>query len=107
MRIWSFRFPLISVQCTAIAIGMAIVALQPPESGRMLLVPIWSGSEGRAAQLALNSGVTLIGVGPLRGSVVVRGKRAVLADSAWNENILMMAAPSAGCGASGSGGSQV
>lgn len=100
MRILLTRFPLVFVQCSAVAVAMAVVALRPPESGRMLLVPIWSGSEGRAAQLAVNSGATLIGVGPLRGSVVVRGKRADLAGLAWHDNILMMAAPSAGCGAS-------
>lgn len=64
----------------------------------MLLMPLWSADEGGAVRLALGGGALLIGVGPVRGSVIVDGRRANLADAAWKQHILMMAAPSAGCG---------
>lgn len=98
MRPGYARPRLLSMQCCAVAIALAVLGFWPPNSGRLLLVPLWSGDKGEAVRLALGGGALLIGVGPVRGSVIVDGRRADLADAAWNQQILMMAAPSAGCG---------
>lgn len=98
MRYRSARLGLLWVQCAAAATAMAVLGFRPPESGRMLLLPLWSADEGAAVRLALNGGALLIGAGPVRGSIVVQGRRANLADAAWNQRMVLMAAPAAGCG---------
>ncbi len=98
MRLGYARPGLPSVQCIAIAVALTVLAFRPPATGRMLLVPLWSADEGGAVRLALGGGALLISVGPVRGSIIVDGRRANLANAAWNQHILMIAAPSAGCG---------
>lgn len=97
MRYGPARPSLLSMQCSAAALAMAVLGFRPPESGRMLLIPLWSADGGEAVRLALDGGALLIGAGPVRGSIVIQGRRADLSDAAWNQRILLMAAPSAGC----------
>ena len=87
---------LIPAQIATATFGLVALTVWPPESGSMLLVPL--GQDGGAAvQGALAGGAALLGAGPFPGSLVVVGDRARIAPRvAWN--IVIMAAPPAGCG---------
>ncbi|WP_243644592.1 hypothetical protein [Sphingomonas sp. PP-CE-1A-559] len=93
---------LIPAQIAAATFGLAVLTMWPPASGSMLVVPL--GQDGGAAmQGALAGGAALLGTGPFPGSLVVVGDRARIAPRvAWN--VVIMAAPPAGCGVDGGAG---
>ena len=86
---------LIPAQIAAATCGLAALTIWPPASGAMLLVPL--GQDGGAAvRGALAARAALLGVGPFPGSLVVVGDRTRIARQvAWN--IVILAAPPAGC----------
>src|ERR1700712_144796 len=84
-------------------IGTAMIALSalafwPPQSGAMLLFPVWNGDTGATFRLALDAGVTILGQGPVSGSLVVVGDRARILPLAMDKYMLVVAAPPSGCG---------
>lgn len=85
-------------QCAAILAGLALFASRPPENGRILLIPLGRGDAGAAVRMALDHGASLVANGPIRGSVIVEARRADLAAAARSAGVLMLAAPSSGCG---------
>lgn len=76
---------------------LAALALMPPAQGRMLLVPVWPGSDTRLASLAIDRGARLIATGPVAGSLVVDGERARLAPL-LARGVLPLAAVALDCG---------
>ncbi len=89
----------IPAQIAAATCGLAALTMWPPASGAMLLLPL--GHDGGAAvQGALAGRAALLGAGPFPGSLVVVGDRARIANHvAWN--IVILAAPPAGCSVDG------
>ncbi len=75
--------------------GAAAMALAPPASGAMLLVPL-IGDPG-VVRIARASGALLVGTGPA-GSVVIRGERGLLFWRMLRAGVLPIAAPAAYCG---------
>jgi hypothetical protein len=90
---------LIPAQVTAAIFGLVLMAMWPPASGAMLLVPVGRGDVNAGARIALASGATLLGVGPFPGSLVVVGDRARIAGQRGASGFVLLAAPPAGCGA--------
>ncbi|MEG3163180.1 hypothetical protein U1701_01090 [Sphingomonas sp. PB2P19] len=94
------RTPALAVllQTAGVVIGLAGLALAPPASGRMLLVPLTPQGAADLIPLALRSGGLLLGAGPLPHSYVVVGDGARLAAATAGHAIVRVAAPAAGCG---------
>lgn len=103
MRTVPIRLSLATAQAALVFAGLSTLAFAPPESGRMLLVPLGSG-DGAAVRLALDHGAALVGRGPWPGSIVVDARRADIVASAWTRRVLVVAAPPAGCGPDGKDG---
>jgi hypothetical protein len=97
-----FSHPLFLLQAIAAVTACAALALWPPSSGQLLLVPVGGQSVGEVAEVALAGGAPLLGTGPFPGSLVVVGERASVAREIKSWNIIIMAAPPAGCGTIGS-----
>lgn len=89
---------LVPAQIAAAVIALAALALWPPASGAMLLVPLGSDA-GTVATIALAGGAALLDTGPFPGSLVVVGDRARIARQITGWSIVITAAPSAGCSA--------
>ncbi|MFK3891540.1 hypothetical protein [Sphingomonas sp. NPDC079357] len=89
---------LLVAQASAGVAALAVMSLYPPAEGRILLVPMVDRDVNATARVALSAGATLLGAGPLRGSLVVVGSRARLAAQRRPWRMLMLAAPPAGCG---------
>jgi hypothetical protein len=84
-------------QMTIVAASLGAMALWPPPSGLLLLVPVLHGNSGAMVQLARASGAALVDAGPLPGSIVVLGERARIARRIVGGEALIFAAPSGGC----------
>lgn len=89
---------LIPAQVAAAVIGLFGLTIWPPVSGNILLVPLTINDSNAVAKAALASGALLVGRGPFRGSLVVFGNRSSIARQSGSWNILVLAAPPAGCG---------
>ena len=89
------RWVVIIGQAAIAAAALLAVAFAPPAYGRMLVVPI----DGQPVdqQLILNAGATPLLKGPLPGSLVVEGQRALLARSFSSKGIIILSAPEAIC----------
>lgn len=85
-------------QCVALSIATAMLAVAPPASGAMLLVPL-AATGGDVVNLALARGARLLGAGPLPGSIVVTGRRDALAGAMLRHGTLTVAASPLLCGA--------
>ncbi|MES2339904.1 MAG: hypothetical protein V4537_17565 [Pseudomonadota bacterium] len=98
------RLP-IAVACQIVTVVSAIVgaALWPPEHGTMLLVPV-SGQIAGPVDAAMAGGASLVGNGPLPGSLVVLGDRRAIATAALDHGILIVSAPRTLCGEAQSSG---
>lgn len=90
--------PAILAQAAAAMAAMLALALWPPVSGKLLLVPIAGGDANAMARIARSGGAALIGAGPLPGSLVVVGDRAAVVAHLPLFTALVMAAPAAACG---------
>ncbi|PZU11947.1 MAG: hypothetical protein DI605_00185 [Sphingomonas sp.] len=70
----------------------------PPANGRMMLVPLSESAAQGMAAAAIDKGASLIGQGPLPGSIVVDGNRDALFRTLLNRGVALLAAPVTGCG---------
>lgn len=82
----------------ALFIGAGVLAVRPPEQGRMLLVPLLSSDIGLPVRIAVAQGAALVAAGPFPGSILVEGDYARLHESFRSNAVLILAAPPAGCG---------
>jgi len=89
---------LFAVQLSLALVGLAAFAFAPPVSGAMLLVPLTAQARANLPALAIDSGVRLLGQGPVAGSLVVRGDRARLGTALLRRGIVPLAAPEIICG---------
>lgn len=98
-RTMPIRSPALPVvlQAAAVAVAPLVLALWPPVSGPMMLVPL-AGDTGAVTRAALAGGARLLGSGPLPGSLVVMGDRAGIARRLGGWDVVITAAPPAGCG---------
>jgi len=86
------------IQLLAIVGAMALMVGTPPAAGRMMLVPLSAGAARGMVALAIDRGATLVGPGPLPGSLVVDGRRTDLLGGLVRHGVALVAAPAAGCG---------
>ena len=91
----SFGGSLLTVQVAAALLAPVALALAPPASGAMLLIPV-----GRtdAVVFAREHGALLLAPGALPGSIVVTGDRTRLLADPLRSGILVVAAMPSGCG---------
>ena len=87
--------PVIVGQTAIAAAALLALAFAPPAHGRMLVVPI--DGEPVDRQLIRNAHATVLLQGPLPGSWIVEGQRAMLARSFSSQGIIILAAPQAIC----------
>lgn len=87
--------PVIIGQAAIAAVALLVIAFAPPAYGRMLVVPI----DGHPVdqRLIRSAQATPLFQGPLPGSWVVEGQRALLARSFSSQGIIILAAPQAIC----------
>lgn len=95
---------LIALQIAAAVLGLLAMALWPPVSGRMTIVPVDGSDANRLFARALAGQVRILGRGWLPGSLVVRGDRAAIAALFAPGSVLMLAPTPAGCGTLSDGG---
>jgi len=96
LRFLSAQF--LPFQLLLVVSALAALALYPPASGRMILVPVWPGAAAHLAASVIDRGGLLVDGGPLPGSLVVSGERSVIAPFMLAHGVLVLAAPAAGCG---------
>lgn len=85
-------------QLAAIVASLVGMALWPPQSGALLLVPLLHQDGSSVAVLARAGGAMLLGNGPVPNSLVVVGDRTRIAQRIPAGDVLILAAPAAGCG---------
>ncbi len=90
---------LLPLQASAAIVGVLALALAPPTRGRMLLVPVWPGSDVHLAADEVARGVRLVAPGPVRGSLVVDGDRAIVTDGLLARGVLTISASLVDCSA--------
>lgn len=73
-----------------LVLSIGLIALAPPPSGLMLLVPLAPGSAAELDAVAGAAGATLAAPGPLPGSRYVDGDRAALLPQALRRGILLL-----------------
>lgn len=78
-------------------VALVVATMWPPVSGDMLLIPIGGADANRVARKAVAGGAALLGAGPFRGSMVVTGDRARIEHEIGSWDIVVLAAPPAGC----------
>lgn len=93
------HFGIAALQCAAILSTLVALALRAPVSGAMLVVPLGTANTGALADVAVRHGGSLLGTGPVAGSLVVYGTRASLEPALWAVHAVVLAAPSSICGA--------
>lgn len=94
----SVPLPLVGTQLALVGLAFGALALSPPASGKMMLVPLWPGAERGMLAQAVARGATLVAPGPLPSTYVVAGRREMLSGFA-TVGVLVIAAPARGCGA--------
>ena len=95
--------PLLVAQFALVLASFLLIALVPPPTGRMLLVPLGPAPVPLAAG-AVAAGAAILGRGPLPGSLVVQGDRAALVGPALSSHAILVRAGSGGCTPSRAGG---
>ncbi|WP_174286907.1 hypothetical protein [Sphingomonas bacterium] len=97
MRFCASLLP-IALQGLAAIAAIVGMSLWPPASGRMLMVPLTDAGGTLVARTALSGGALLLGSGPFHGSLVVIGDRSRILGAIASWDIVVTAAPPAGCG---------
>ncbi|MDF7776956.1 hypothetical protein P1X14_16995 [Sphingomonas sp. AOB5] len=80
------------------ASALTAVAVVPPVQGRMLIVSAIGESDAEIAAWALDQGLSIVGRGPVSGSLVAEGPARDVALAALGDGRIVIAAPAAGCG---------
>ncbi|MDP1026896.1 hypothetical protein Q5H91_06705 [Sphingomonas sp. KR1UV-12] len=89
---------MIVVQVSLAILGLLMLALWPPASGRILLVPV-DGSDANSVLIGASAGdARILGPGALPRSLVVIGNRAQIAAHFHPWSVLMLAPTPSGCG---------
>lgn len=78
------------LQCMAVVTGVAVLALAPPASGPMLVVPL--GSASPMIWLAGRDDIRIAGLGRFAGSIVVLGERDRLLPVALRHGAILLPA---------------
>lgn len=86
------------LQVLAAAAILAVLPLLPRTGAPMLVVPLGSDRGAAALDRALAQGGRLLGTGPWRGTLVVRGTDARFARDMLARGVLVVAAPARLCG---------
>jgi hypothetical protein len=94
--------PILLTHVVAAAAASLALTVWPPADGPMLLVPL-GGGIGTAVRAATGGGGRILAAGPLPGSLVVEGERSRIAAAAPGWRMVIVAAPAAACGATGTG----
>ncbi len=94
----SHPYRLFLFQGAAVVMLLGGSVLMPPADGAMLLVPLTPKRIATAVDLALDHGARIGGLGPLPGTLIVRGKRARLFGPLLAQGIVAVAAPAIWCG---------
>jgi hypothetical protein len=89
---------LIALQIAAAIVGLLAMALWPPASGSMTIVPIDGSDVNRVLVRAVAGHAQVMGRGWLPGSLVVRGDRTAIAALFATGSVVMLAPTPAGCG---------
>lgn len=89
---------LLALQIILVLSGLTLLALWPPASGRMLLVPVTAAARHGLVTAAVEQGARLVARGPIAGSMIVSGQRGQLMGALARHGIVAMVAPAGGCG---------
>lgn len=92
------RLLALTTQCAIILGSLAFLALKPPATGAILLVPLGGATGGNVVNRVIAHGGALLGPGPIRRSLVVYGRRDTIAAALSGANVLLLAAPFTACG---------
>lgn len=90
---------LLFVQLLLVVSVLLSLLCMPPVRGGIMLVPFGANARAAMLPLAIAHGALLVDRGPLPGSYIVRGDRALLVPTMFSHGILALNAPAAGCGA--------
>lgn len=88
----------IVMQVSSAILGLLMLALWPPASGRMLLVPIDGSDANSVLTGALAGDARILGPGALPRSLVVIGNRAQITARFHPWSVLALAPTPSGCG---------
>lgn len=89
---------LAALQVMLVTAGLAIAVLAPPVRGTMLAIPLGGAPAATTIDLALARGATIEGMGPFRGSVMLRGDRRRLFASLRAHGVVLLAGMPRRCG---------
>jgi hypothetical protein len=85
-------------QCLGAVALLGGLALRAPEDGPLGVGRLGLAAPAAVANVAAGADATLLGAGPLPGSLVVRGDRRTLEPAFWNAGALVVSGPASGCG---------
>ncbi|MET0374738.1 MAG: hypothetical protein ABW128_10835 [Rhizorhabdus sp.] len=88
----------LAVQLALLFALFGTIGFSPPARGAMLLVPLTAQARADLPMLAVERGALLLGNGPVAGSLLVRGERALLGAALLRRGIVPVAAPEFICG---------
>lgn len=88
----------VMLQVGFVLLAFIVLALLPPATGRMLILPLSASAGRQAAALAVGGGARLMGAGPVAGSLIVWGDRDRLLTRVTHSGALLLAAPPGACG---------
>lgn len=93
-------------RASLLQLGVVVFALllahAAPKSGApMLLVPLTPSARASAMHLAIDGGAKLVALGPIVGSIVIRGERPGLRLRMLMAGVLPLATDVKGCGGAG------
>lgn len=93
---------MLGVQLGGVVLLFLLIALAPPPRGPMVLAPLRGQRLAALINFAGARGATVLGRGPLPGSLVIDGERRRLWSPARASAMLLLAAPGVGwCGGHG------
>ncbi len=95
---YSGAFWPICIQTATALVGLLALIVMPPLEGAILILPIRATTPGMTFNWAAPSGAALLAIGPTPGSLIVFGRRDILAATAFEHGSLLLAAPSSLCG---------
>ena len=94
------RAPLLGQLAVTLS-AFGLMAFWPAQSGKVLVVPLPGTGDIDLLTAMAQDGIRLIGSGPVDGSLVVEGDRAVVSRQLEGIPSFLVAAPPSGCSGSG------